>query len=756
MIKSNYVITILFASLIILFSQTNSAYSELFYDVNTVNFSGKPASAVVNENANVIYVTDFFAGKLVEIDGNTEKISGYINTTKTPFGVGYNPGTDLIYVGGEFANVVKVINAGTKEVEKTIQMNSPYDIAVNSENNLIYITSDRTNSVFVIDGITNEIISKLNVNKPCGIAVNEKTGNVYVTSETDDTVHVFDEKNNLIDVIQVESSPRGVAVNEITNIIYVTNQETNTVSVIDGVENTVIKSIPVGEIPRRIAIQHDANLIYVTNHASNNISVIDGETNSIVKTIPVNAPFEIVINEKTNKLYSMYYGNQAVSVIQNTNQIQDNFNSVTTSNLSNDEKKSIIPIIDTQEFPESNIKVETIADNLKIPWEIDFATDGRIFFTERVGNLRVIENGVISEPIISLKVSGTEGGLLGLALDPDFEENHYLYLYYSYNDFLDIFNRVVRYTESENTLSDETILLDRIPGSNWHDGGRIKFGPDQKLYITTGDASSYNLAQDLNSLAGKILRINSDGTIPKDNPFTDSAIFSYGHRNPQGIDWHPDSGILVASEHGPSGERGRAHDEINVIFSGKNYGWPEIIGDETSEGLENPIIHTGDDTWAPSGASFYDSDKISDWYGKYFVATLRGNHLRMLDLDLENNLVVGSEAILAGEYGRLRNANMGPDGHLYILTSNQDGRGDPAYNDDRILRITPLENNIEKEINPLAPLKQFTLGIHPSDVTCKEGLDLIFKNTSLEPACVKPPTAQKLIQYGWAVNTINK
>ena len=178
----------------------------------------------------------------------------------------------------------------------------------------------------------------------------------------------------------------------------------------------------------------------------------------------------------------------------------------------------------------------------------------------------MIEDGELNpQPIKILDVGKGEGGLLGLALDPNFDENHYLYLYYTYSEFLISYNKVVRYTEKDNELFDEKVLLDKIPGASFHDGGRLKFGEDGKLYITTGDAGSADAAQDINSLAGKILRINSDGSIPDDNPFEDSLVYSLGHRNPQGLDWDPVSGKLVVSEHGPSGERGFAHDEVNVI-----------------------------------------------------------------------------------------------------------------------------------------------------------------------------------------------
>ncbi len=358
---------------------------------------------------------------------------------------------------------------------------------------------------------------------------------------------------------------------------------------------------------------------------------------------------------------------------------------------------STIPFVFAQQYPELDVKVEVVADKLNIPWSIAWAPDGTIFFTERDGHLRAIKEGVLLEkPIFSLDVGGVEGGLLGIALDPHYQENHFIYLYYTYNDFLSTQNKVVRYVESNLTLKEDKVIIDKIPGGPFHDGGRIKFGPDSKLYITTGDAGNADLSQDMNSLAGKILRINPDGTIPQDNPFPDSLVYSLGHRNPQGLDWD-EFGNLVATEHGPSGWHGVAHDEMNLIVPGGNYGWPDIIGSETMEGLISPILHTGDDTWAPSGAEFYNGDKIPQWIGKYFVATLRGNHLHMIDFDLEKNTVLSDQKLFDGEYGRLRAVETGPDGYLYFLTSNQDGRGIPKINDDKILRIVPLVeiNNFE-------------------------------------------------------------
>ena len=331
-------------------------------------------------------------------------------------------------------------------------------------------------------------------------------------------------------------------------------------------------------------------------------------------------------------------------------------------------------------------QVTIYAHGLEIPWAIAFAPDGRAFVTERPGRVRVIRDGRLDpNPVAVLPVAHVgEGGLLGLALDPEFPRRPFVYVYYTYQE-MGLRNRVERLREENGQLIRDRVILDGIPGAFVHDGGRIAFGPDGMLYIGTGDAQQADLAQNPRSLAGKILRITPDGEIPRDNPISGSPVYSLGHRNVQGLTWHPQTKRLYATEHGPSGERGCCQDEVDIIRPGGNYGWPEVTGDGHARDPRYvvPLVHSGGETWAPSGAVFISN---GPWRGRFLFATLRGRHLRMLVLSEDGGGVVRQERIVEG-FGRLRDVVEGPDGALYVLTNNRDGRGSPAPDDDRILRI---------------------------------------------------------------------
>lgn len=330
---------------------------------------------------------------------------------------------------------------------------------------------------------------------------------------------------------------------------------------------------------------------------------------------------------------------------------------------------------------EDSLLAVSIAKKLNIPWALDFLPDGSIIFTERPGRIRLIDvrDGLLTDPLLTIgEVASTgEAGLLGIAVHPDFSGNGFIYVYYTYRNARSLTNKVVRFRMQERELQDETLIIDNIPGASIHDGGRIKFGPDGLLYITTGDATNTSSARDKNSLAGKILRLKDDGTIPGNNPFPGSAVFSFGHRNPQGLAWD-DKGRLWATEHGSS-----ASDELNLIEPGKNYGWPDIRGDEKKQGIVSPVLHSGMDTWAPSGIAYFE--------GSLFFAGLRGQSLFEVTVDDKPAL----RRHLNGDFGRLRDVVVGPDRHLYILTSNRDGRGTIAQNDDRIIRIDPVKLKID-------------------------------------------------------------
>ena len=335
------------------------------------------------------------------------------------------------------------------------------------------------------------------------------------------------------------------------------------------------------------------------------------------------------------------------------------------------EKRSVEPIV--------------VLQNLSIPWDMAFISQNEVLVTERTGTVLKININSKEKTIVHTSTSSQkgEGGLLGIVLHPSFSTNNILYLYETYQESNQTFNRVIQYSYFANKLNKEKTIIDKIPGATYHDGGRMAFGPDGKLYTTTGDATQEKLAQNLDSLAGKILRMNDDGSLPSDNPFSESFVYSYGHRNPQGLAWDS-AGQLWSTEHGPSGLQS-GYDELNKIVSGGNYGWPLYEGNhkKTSRNISSsdyimPELHSGpNEVWAPASLAY--SDGYLYWGG------LRGESI--YKAEIQNNTAKNLKRLFTEEYGRIRFVHLGPNNEIYFSTSNTDGRGNPRDADDIILKF---------------------------------------------------------------------
>ena len=338
----------------------------------------------------------------------------------------------------------------------------------------------------------------------------------------------------------------------------------------------------------------------------------------------------------------------------------------------------------TSEVP---LSVEVVASGLEVPWGLAWLPDGSMLVSERPGRLVRIADGkktVLARVRVARRY---EGGLLGIALHPEFATNHWLYIYYTADTPHGPKNRVERWGVAPDLASAarERVIVDGIPAAPYHDGGRIAFGPDGKLYVGTGDSTRPTLAQDRKSLAGKILRLEPDGAIPADNPSATSPVFVMGVRNVEAFAWN-DAGKLAIADHGPSGELGRSgHDEITLATPGANLGWPTIYGCDSHPGMLAPGL-----TWAeaapPGGATFYDGGSIREWRGDLVVATLKSEHLHHVRFDSEGNVLAHDVALT--DRGRLRTAMLGPDHELYVTTSNCDGRGECPPDRDVVMRVT--------------------------------------------------------------------
>ncbi len=347
---------------------------------------------------------------------------------------------------------------------------------------------------------------------------------------------------------------------------------------------------------------------------------------------------------------------------------------------------------------QARFRVTTVADGLVHPWGLAFLPDGAMLVTERPGRLRLLRrNGALSEPIAGLPevYARGQGGLLDVALHPDFADNGLIYLSYAAPGAGGAGTEVARARlDREGLRLREVEVIFRahpkVPGSG-HFGSRLAFGRDGHLFVTLGDRRNYmDEAQNLTNHLGAVLRLHPDGRVPADNPFADRAdarpeIFTYGHRNVQGMAVHPEDGAIWTHEHGP-----RGGDEVNILKPGANYGWPEvtygidydgsIISEDThAPGMTQPVVYW-DPSIAPSGMAFYDGEAFPAWRGDLFVGALAHTHLRRLEL--EGREVVGQEVLLGGLGARIRDVRAGPDGALYVLTDARDGR---------LLRLSPAE-----------------------------------------------------------------
>lgn len=330
----------------------------------------------------------------------------------------------------------------------------------------------------------------------------------------------------------------------------------------------------------------------------------------------------------------------------------------------------------------SAVRVSTVARGLEIPWELAFLPNGRALVTERPGRVRLLDRAgrLQRRPLARVAVSARgEGGLLGLALDPAFARNRFVYLYFTAAARM----RLERWRLVRDRLVRRRSLVDDILAGSVHDSGRIAFGPDRRLYVSTGDAGEPSLAQVPGSPNGKFLALTPAQY--RGRGHVRPLVVSSGHRNAQGFDWEPGTGRMISTEHGPSGFDGpEGWDEVNAIVRGANYGWPDAFGADQHLFSQPLLLYP--EPLAPSGAAFV-TRRGSRWTGDFLFACLRGEQLRRVRLD--GDRVVVDEPLLEGRYGRLRTVVEGPRGDLYVLTSNRDGRGRVRGGDDRILRIVP-------------------------------------------------------------------
>jgi glucose/arabinose dehydrogenase len=380
------------------------------------------------------------------------------------------------------------------------------------------------------------------------------------------------------------------------------------------------------------------------------------------------------------------------------------------------------------------IDTNTIVTGIETPWEILWGPDNYIWFTERPGRVNRLNPETGNKQLI-LTIDDAfeygEAGLLGMALHPDFSSSPWVYLVYNYTDGSAIKERLVRYIWNGSVLEQGSTLINNIPANSFHNGSRLVFGPDNKLYMSTGDAGNTSSSQNMNSLAGKILRINPDGTIPSDNPNPASYIWAFGLRNSQGLAFTP-QGFLYGSEHGPNSD-----DEFNLLEANRNYGWPSVNGfcdlpDEITFCQANNVkepLYAWTPTLAVAGIDYYNHAAIPEWQGSMLMVALKASKMVSLKLSADGQSVTEVANWFDGYWGRLRDVCVSPDGRVFIAVSNRDGRGTPRAGDDRIVEIVAKN----------------TIGVN--DIVSPEDEVKIFPNPVTDQARVQWASASGDVSY---------
>lgn len=356
------------------------------------------------------------------------------------------------------------------------------------------------------------------------------------------------------------------------------------------------------------------------------------------------------------------------------------------------------PVEATLQLDKTTLGISTIASDLNVPWEIVWGPDNQIWFTEQSGTISKVDPHTgVKKLLLTIPDVYRQRtlGLLGMAIHPD-KDKPYVFVDYTHlNKDSSIVSRLVRYTYTADTLKDPLLLIE-LPGNTGHNGSRVAISPDGKVLLSTGDAARDQNAPDTASRNGKVLRLNTDGTVPADNPYPGNYMWSRGHRNIQGLVF-TDKGLLFASEHGDATD-----DELNRIEKGGYYGWARIEGyadrpDEKAHADSFPFIaplKAWTPTIAPAGIDYYPSGKIPEWKNSLLLGTLKAASLHVIHLNDAQDSVITEEVLFAGKYGRLRDLCVSPEGDVYIATSNRDwnpGKGFPLPHDDRILRIAALK-----------------------------------------------------------------